>query len=151
MPEMVWNAVKFIFIGKMREKSRRRQTGSSGVLWSTFGQIVNRARWVRKTGRRHIYTSGLASRALGTLFFALFWPVLSRYRISTARNAFCKKTGCTKSKSVARKYNSEVLSKVPEMVRKVVKLIEIRRGQTWSGIAKPEVVVYFGLLLMLTL
>ena len=133
MPEMVWNAVKFIFIGKMREKSRRRQTGSSGeLLWSTFGQIVNRARWVRKTGRRHIYTSGLASRALGTLFFALFWPVLSRYRISTARNAFCKKTGCTKSKSVARKYNSEVLSKVPEMVQKVAKLTVIRKTSWWN-------------------
>jgi len=68
MQEMVWNAVKFIFIAKMREKSRRRQTGSSGVLSPTFGQIVNRARWVRKTGRRHISTSGLASGALGTLF-----------------------------------------------------------------------------------
>ena len=40
------------------------------------------------------------------------------------------------------------------MVRNVVKLIVIRktrvksrRGQTWSGFAKPEVVVYFGLLL----
>ena len=42
-----------------------------------------------------------------------------------ARIAFDKKTGCTKSKSVAREYDSEteVLSKVPEMVRKVVKLI----------------------------
>ena len=38
MPEMVRNAVKFIFIRKMREKSRR-QTESSGVLWPTFGQI----------------------------------------------------------------------------------------------------------------
>ena len=39
MLEMVRNAVKFIFIRKMREKSRRRQTGSSGVLWPTIGQI----------------------------------------------------------------------------------------------------------------
>ena len=37
--EMVRNAVKFIFIRKMREKSHRRQIGSSGVLWPTFGQI----------------------------------------------------------------------------------------------------------------
>jgi len=43
----------------------------------------------------------------GRSFFALFWPVLSRYRTSTARNALYKKTGCTKSKSVAREYNSE--------------------------------------------
>jgi len=27
------------FYPKMREKSRRRETGSSGVLWPTFGQI----------------------------------------------------------------------------------------------------------------
>ena len=40
-------------------------------------------------------------------FFASFWPVLLRYRISTARNAFYKKTACTKSKSVARECNSE--------------------------------------------
>ena len=49
----------------------------------------------------------MASRAPGRLFFALFWPVLSPYRTQTVRNAFYKKTGCTKSKSVARKYNSE--------------------------------------------
>jgi len=41
------------------------------------------------------------------LLFALFWPVLSRYRTLMARNAFYKKTGSTKSKSVAREYNSE--------------------------------------------
>ena len=34
--EMVRNAVKFIFIRKMRENNRRRQTGSSGVLWPAF-------------------------------------------------------------------------------------------------------------------
>ena len=39
MPEVVRNALKFIFMRKMREKSRRRQTGSSGVLWPTFGEI----------------------------------------------------------------------------------------------------------------
>jgi len=70
MPEMVWNAVKFIFIRKMRDTSRR-QTGSSGVLWPTFGQIGIRGHWVRKTGRRHISTFGLASRAPGMLFFCL--------------------------------------------------------------------------------
>ena len=43
----------------------------------------------------------------GTLFFALFWLALSSYRTWTARTAFYKKTGCTKSKSVDRKYNSE--------------------------------------------
>jgi len=44
MPEMVRNAVKIIFIRKMREKSRRRQTGSSNILWPTFGQIESRCR-----------------------------------------------------------------------------------------------------------
>ena len=51
----------------------------------------------------------------------------------------------------------EVLTKVPEIARNVVKLTVIRKtrvksrhGQTWSGLAKPEVVVYFGLLLILT-
>ena len=48
----------------------------------------------------------------------------------------------------------EVLTKVPEMVRNVVKLTVIQkmrvksRGQTSSGFAKPEVAVYFGLLLV---
>jgi len=137
MPEMVWNAVKFIFILKMREISCRRQTGSSGILWPTFGQIVNRARWVRKTGRHHISTSGLASRALGTLFFSLFWPVLSRYRISTARNAFYKKTGCTKSKSVAREYNSETGS-IFKSARNGPKSREINRKSKYV-VVKPEV------------
>ena len=44
MPEVVRNAVKFIFIRKMREKSRCRQTGSSGLLWPTYGQIGIRGR-----------------------------------------------------------------------------------------------------------
>ena len=44
------------------------QTGSSCVLWPTFRQIESRGRRVRKTGRRHISTSGLASRAPGRSF-----------------------------------------------------------------------------------
>ena len=44
MYEMVRNALKFIFMRKMCEKSRRRQTGSSGVLWPTFGEIGIRSR-----------------------------------------------------------------------------------------------------------
>ena len=56
------------------------KTGSSFVLWPTFREIDSLGRWVRKTGRRHISTSGLASRAPGGSFFALFWPVLSPYR-----------------------------------------------------------------------
>jgi len=104
---MVRNAVKFIFIRKMREKSRRRQTRSSGVLWPIFGQIGIPGRCVRKTSRSHIFTSGLATRAPCMLFFALFWLALSPYRTWTATTALNMKTGCTKSKSVARKYSSE--------------------------------------------
>jgi len=63
-----------------------------------------------------------------------------------ARNAFYKKTRCTKSKSVVRKYSSEteVLSKAPEMVRNVVKFIFIgkmceksRRQAGSSGVLWP--------------
>ena len=95
------------------------KTGSSCVLWPTFGQIGSRGRFLLLLS---ISTSGLASRAPGMLFFALFWLVLSPYRTYTPRNAFYKKTGCTKSKSVAQKYNSETGStfKMPEMVRNVV-------------------------------
>ena len=81
------------------------KTGSSCVLWPTFCQIESRGRRVRKTGRRHISTSGLASRAPWTPFFALFWLALSPYRTRTARTAFNQKSGCTKSKSVAQKYS----------------------------------------------
>ena len=114
VPKVVRNVVKLTVIWKNACKTSSRsnlkwicKTGSSSVLWPTFGQIEIRGCWVRKTGRRHISSSGLASRALWTLFFALFWPALSPYRTSTARNAFYKKTGCTKSKSVVRKYSWE--------------------------------------------
>ena len=76
------------------------KTGCSCVLWPTFGQIESRGRWARKPGRRDICNSGLASRAPGTLFFALVWPVLSPYRTQTPRNAFyknkCKKLNSLK-------------------------------------------------------
>ena len=103
------------------------KTGSSCVLWPTFVQIESRCRCVRKTGRRHISTSDLAYSALGRLFFALFWPVLSPYHTWTARNAFNKKTGCTKSKSVARKYSSETGSTV-KSARNGPKCSEIDRN-----------------------
>jgi len=121
----------------MREKSRRRQTESSGVLWPTFGQIGIRGHRVRKTGRRHVSTFGLASRAPGMLFFASFWPVLSRYRTSTVRNAFYKKTGCTKSKSVASEYNSETGSTF-KSARNGPKSREIERNSK-NVVVKPEV------------
>ena len=74
--EMPWN----LFLSEKCEKSRRRQTESISVLWATFGQIGIRGHWVRKTGRRHISTSGSASRATRMLFSALFSPVSLRYR-----------------------------------------------------------------------
>ena len=45
----------------MREKSRRRQTGSSGVLWSTFGQLGSRGRGVKKR--------------LAAIFLLPVWPL----------------------------------------------------------------------------
>ena len=69
-----------------------------------------------------------------------------------ARNAFHKKPGAPNLNPWPRStiQKPEVHSK---MVRNVVKLTAIRktraksrRGQTWIGFAKPEVVVYFGLL-----
>jgi len=44
VPEIVGNAVKLTVIRKTRVKSRRRQIGSSCVLWPTFGQIEIRGR-----------------------------------------------------------------------------------------------------------
>ena len=63
----------------------------------------------------------------GGSFFALFWPVLSPYRTWTARNAFNKKTGCTKSKFVAQKYSSETGSTV-KSARNGPKCSEIDRN-----------------------
>jgi len=124
-----WSNLKWICI-----------TGSSCVLWPTFRQIESRGCWVRKTGRRHISTSGLASRAPCMLFFALFWPALSPYRTWTVRRAFNKKTGCTKSKSVAQKYSSETGSTF-KSARNCPKCREIDRNSknackksSWSNV-----------------
>ena len=75
MPEIVGNVVKLTIFRKIREKSRRGQTGSSCVLWPTFGVKASQGRGVIKTGRRHISTSGLGSRAPETLLSAVFWLV----------------------------------------------------------------------------
>ena len=127
--------MKFIFIGKMREKSRRRQTGSSGVLSPTFGQIVNRARWVRKTGRHHISTSGLASGALGVLFLpysGLYCRgiVHRRLEMLSVRKLGAPNLNLWPESTIQK---PEVLSKVPEMVRKVVKFI-VNRNTSWSNV-----------------
>ena len=73
----------------------------------------------------------------GALFFALFSPVLSQYRTSTARKAFYKKTGCTRSKSVAREYNSETGS-TSKNARNGPKSREIDR-KSKHVVVKPEV------------
>jgi len=44
----------------------------------------------------------------------------------------------------------EVVSKMPEMVQNVVKFNVIRKMRDEKVMVKPEVVVYFGLLLVLT-
>ena len=105
------------------------KTGSDCVLWPTFGQIDSLGRWVRKTGHRHISTSGLAYRAPKTLFFALFWPVLSPYCTSTVRNAFYKDTGCANLNlgPEVQLRNRKYIQKMPEVVRNAVKFIFIRK------------------------
>jgi len=55
----------------------------------------------QKTGCRHISTSSLVPGAPWMLVFAVFWPVWPPCCRWMARNAFCKKTGCEKSTSVA--------------------------------------------------
>ena len=97
-----------------------------------FGLLLDKLKvGVAESEKRHIATSDLASRAPWTLFFPLFWPALSPYRTGTDRNAFSKKTGCTKSKSVARKYSSETGSTF-KGARNVVKLIVIRKTRVKS-------------------
>jgi len=71
----------------------------------------------------------------GRSFFALLWPVLSRYRTSMAIKAFYKKTGCTKS--VAREYNSETGSTF-KSARNGGKSREIDRNSK-NVVVKPEV------------
>ena len=127
--------MKFIFIGKMREKSCRRQTGSSGVLSPTFGQIVNRGRWVRKTGGRHISTSGLASRALGMLFLpysGLYCHGIAYRRLEmlSVRKLGAPNLNLWPESAIQK---PQVLWKVPEMVRKVVKFI-VNRNSSWSNL-----------------
>jgi len=128
--------VQFTVIRKTRVKSCRGQTWSGFakpevILY--FGLLFDKSKFgvaeSKKTDRRHISTSGLASRAPGTRYFALFWPVLSPYRTLTARNVFYKNTGCTKSKSWPGSaiQKPEVLSKMPEIIRNAVKFIFIRK------------------------
>ena len=50
----------------------------------------------------------------------------------------------------SRNQKPEVLSKMPEIVRNVVKCNVIRKMRDRNVADKPEVVVYFGLLLILT-
>ena len=133
---MVRKVVKFI-VNRNTSWSNLKwicKTGSSCVLWPTFVEIESRGRRVKKLGRRHISTTGLASSTLGMLLIAIFCLVLPPYRTQTAGNAFYKNTGCTKSKSWPGStiQKLEMLPKMPEMVRNVVKLIVIRKTRVKS-------------------
>ena len=138
MPEMVRNAVKLTIIRKNACKTSSWSnlkwiciTGNSCVLWPTFGQIESRGRWVRKTGSRHISTSGLASRAPGTLFLpysGLYCRGIAHRRLEMLS---IRKRGSPNLNLWPEK--PEVLSKVPEMARKVVKLSVIWKT-LWSNL-----------------
>ena len=122
------------------------KTESSCVLWPTFVQIGSRGRWVKKLGRRHISTSGLAFSAIGTLLIAVFCLVcLIAHRLQEMLPI--SKHGATNLNvwTGSRIQKPEVLSKMPEIVWNVVKLTAIRktlvksrRGQTWSGFANRK-------------
>jgi len=66
------------------KRSFRPYFGSYGCLMAgrrpVLSRIGSRGRGVKKSGRRHISTSGLVSSALATLVFAVFWPVWPLYR-----------------------------------------------------------------------
>jgi len=107
------------------------KTGSSYALWPTFVQIGSQGRRVKKLGRRHISTSGLASSALGTLLIAVFCLVLPPYHTQTAQEMLpiYKKPGATNLNvwTGSRIRKPEVLSKMSEIVRNVVKLTAIEK------------------------
>ena len=114
---MVRNAVKFIFIRKMREKSRRRQTGI--VVY--FGLLLFKSEFGVSESEKRVAAIFLLPvwhlKPPGRTFLP-YSACIVACRTSTARNAFYTKTGCTKlnlwPESTIQK--PEVLSKVPEMV-----------------------------------
>ena len=63
------------FLGCERRKYSKCSGRYNGLM------LGSRGRRFKKSGCRHISTSGLASSALGTLVFVIFWPVLLPYRI----------------------------------------------------------------------
>ena len=69
--------------------------------------------------------------------FCLILACIAQYRTSTARKAFYKKTGCTRSKSVAREYNSEKGCNY-KSARNGPKSREIDRNSK-NVVVKPEV------------
>ena len=135
MPEMVRNAVKFIFIRKMREKSRGVKPEIVvyfGLLLvkSEFGVAESEKRvaaifllpvWpLEPLGRSFLPYSGLHCRGI----------VHRRLEKLSIRKPGAPDLNLWPESTIQK---PEILSKVPEMVRKVVKLTVIRKkrhGQT---------------------
>ena len=139
MPEMVRNAVKFIFIRKMREKSRRVKP--EVVVY--FGLLVVKSEFVdAETGKR-----------VAAIFLLPVWPLEPPGRSFLPYSGlYCRgivhrrleKLSIRKSGApnlnlwpVSTIQKPEIHSAVPKMVRNVVKLTAFRkmraksrRGQT---------------------
>ena len=117
-----------------------------------LSRIGSRGRRVKKSGRRHISTSGLVSSALATLVLPCSGPHGRRIADSRLKMLPMRKSGVT-SRNLSTGsgiLKPEVLSKVTEKVGNVVKLTIFRKIREKVVEVEPEVVVYFGLLLVLT-
>ena len=159
---MVRNVVKLTVIRKTRAKSRRGQTWSGFAKPEVvvyFGLLLDKS------------TVGVAEseKRIAAIFLLPVWPLEPLVRsflpysgLHCRRIAHVRLEMLSIRKPGAPNLNlkpgttiqkPEVLSRVPEIVRNVVQFtvirkacVKSRRGQTWSVFAKPEVVVYFGLL-----
>ena len=163
VPETVRNVVKLIIIRKTHVKSRR------GHTWSGFAKPEVVLYFGLLLEKSTVGVTELEKR-VAAIFLLPVWPLeppggsflfysgLYCRRIAHRRTQMLsiRKPGAPNINlwpgSTIQK--PEVLTKVPEMVPNVVKLtvirktlVKSRRGQTWSWFAKPDVVMYFGLLL----
>jgi len=158
---MVRNVVKLTVIRKTRVKIRRGQTWSAFAKPEVvvyFGLLLDKSK------------VGVAESEKRIAAIFLVWPLVSTGGSFLPYSGLCCRRIAHRRLEMRsiRKFGApnlnlwpgstiqkpEILTKVPEIVRNVVKLtvirktrVKSRRGQTWSGFAKPEVVVHFGLLL----
>ena len=159
---MVRNVLKLTVIRKTRVKSRRGQTWSvlaKPEVVVYFSLLLDKLKvGVAESEKRvaaifllPVWPLEPPGRSILT-YFGLYWRRIAHRRLEmlSIRKSGARNLNLWPGSTIQK---PEVHSKVPKMVRNVVKLTSIRktrakscRGQTWSGFAKPEVVVYCGLL-----